>query len=484
MNRPVRHYSALVLGWLLAMSLMLLGQNPKTANGFALFLIPLVLLGGVLEFSIGIVVTSVLAVASLVAGFWLHWLPQPAAVTALVAVGIASGLAALLSQDRDARLKAEAKERQPLEHELLRVERKGYQISRQIEGYKEKLDNLITLYQVAKKLSGTIKLESMLDEARVEVAQLFPQHFSDQSEEDARLAFYVPDDDSEDFLRVGLRGHEVSDEGFPDRLPAAEILAWLGDSYSAIRIKDMCADPRFRYLTQQSQLRSLVGIPLIMHDIVIGLMLLATAQPGSFTPTDFSQAETLGKQIVFALRKSLLYRKVQTLSFTDSQTGLYVHRYFQERLREELHRAERYRQHLSLIMLDLDHFKRVNDQHGHQAGDAVLVEAASRIQEMAGPTALAARYGGEEFAVLLPNTPLARAVVVAQGINSYLKATPIEAGGLKLTLTISAGVSVYPDHALSREVLITTADTALYQAKRDGRDLVKPYDESMGKRGA
>lgn len=482
MNRTVKHYSLLTLGWLLVASLMLLGQDPEVPNGFALLLLPLVILGGALEITAGIVVTSAMAAASLVAGFGLHWLPQPAAVTTLVAVSLAAGLAALAAQDREGRLKAETREREPLEHELLRVERKGYQIRRQIEGYKEKLDHLISLYAVAKKLSGTIKLDSMLDEARLEVARLFPQHFSAQSEEDARLVFYVPDEESGDFMRMGLRGHEVSDEGFPDQVPAAEILDWLGESYSAIRIKDMRQDPRFRYLTQQSQFRSLLAIPLIMHDIVIGLMLLATSQPGSFTPTDFTQAETLGKQIVFALRKSLLYRKVQTLSFTDSQTGLYVHRYFHERLREEIHRAERYRQHLSLIMLDLDHFKRVNDQHGHQVGDAVLAEAASRIQEMAGPTSLVARYGGEEFAVLLPNTPLAKAAVIAQSINTYLKATPIDAGELKLTLTISAGVSSYPEHALSREALIGAADMALYQAKNDGRDLVRFFQEGYPKK--
>lgn len=482
MNRTVRHYSALALGWLLVASLMLLGQNPEAPNGFALLLIPLVIVGGALEFTAGIVAASLLAAAALVVGFSLRWLPQSAAITTLVAVSLAAGLMAMITQDREARLKAEAREQEPLEHELLRVERKGYQIRRQIEGYKEKLDHLIALYEVAKKLSGTIKLDNLLDEARLEVAQLFPQHFAAQSEEDARLVFYVPDEESGDFLRMGLRGHEISDEGFPDQVPASEILGWLGESYSAIRIKDMRADPRFHFLTHQSQFRSLLAIPLVMHDIVIGLMMLATVQPGSFSPTDFTQAETLGKQIVFALRKSLLYRKVQTLSFTDSQTGLYVHRHFQERLREEMHRAERYRQHLSLIMLDLDHFKNVNDQYGHQVGDAVLAEAASRIQELAGPTALVARYGGEEFAVLLPNTPLAKAAVVAQGINDYLKATPIDAGEQKLTLTISAGVSSYPEHALSREALIGAADAALYQAKKDGRDLVRFFQEGYPKK--
>jgi hypothetical protein len=230
MNRTVKHYSILILGWLLVVSLMLLGQNPEDANGFALLLLPFVILGGALEFTAGILVTSVLAAASLVAGFGLHWLPQTAAVTTLVAVSLAAGLAALLTQDREGRLKAETREREPLEHELLRVERKGFQIHRQIEGYREKLDHLIALYEVAKKLSGTIKLDSMLDEARLEVAQFFPQHFSTQSEEDARLVFYVPDEESGDFLRMGLRGHEVSDEGFPDQVPAAEILSWLGES--------------------------------------------------------------------------------------------------------------------------------------------------------------------------------------------------------------------------------------------------------------
>lgn len=482
MNRKVKHYSVLALGYLLVVSLMIMGQESEVSASYVLLLLPLILLAGTLEFTIGALLLAVASALALVTGHLLQWLPQSGAVAGIISVGLMTGFVALISQDRDVRIKAETQIREPKAHELLKVERKAFMIRRQIEGYKERLDGLIKLYQVAKKLSGVIKLETMLDEARLEVAQLLAQHFSANSDEDARLAFYIPGEESSDFLRVGLRGHEISDEGFPDQLPVLELKRWLGDSFGAVRIKDLASDPRFEEFSRNSHFRSLLAIPLVVHDIVIGLMLLGTSQPGSFSPADFTQAEVLGKQIVFALRKALLYRKVQTLSFTDSQTGLYVHRYFQERLREEVHRAERYHHHLALIMLDLDHFKRVNDEHGHQVGDAVLVEVAARIQEMAGTTALVARYGGEEFAVLLPNTTEARATLVAQSINTFLKATPVDVGGLKLTITISAGVSTYPESALSRDSLIATADAALYQAKNDGRDLVRVFKEDSPKK--
>jgi diguanylate cyclase (GGDEF)-like protein len=211
---------------------------------------------------------------------------------------------------------------------------------------------------------------------------------------------------------------------------------------------------------------------LVIHEILIGVMVLGSDRENAFSPADFNQAGILAKQIVFALRKALLYRKVQTLSITDNLTGLYVQRHFQDRFREELHRAERYRHYLSLILIDLDMFKRVNDEYGHPVGDAVLAETAARIREASGPVALVARYGGEEFAVLLPNAAKARALQVANNINSMLKATPIDIGGARLTVTLSAGVSTYPEDALTRETLVTAADTALYDAKHNGRDLV------------
>ncbi|MCK5241464.1 sensor domain-containing diguanylate cyclase [bacterium] len=476
MTRKQKHYGVLIAGYILVLSLMLLSQGAEVIGKFSLLLLPLVLLAGILEENFGAMVFTVLATFAIVGAYLIQWIPQAPAVTQVVCLGCLYGVVALYNKDRDLGYKLFRRRMDPKDKELLKVERKAFVIRRQIEGYNKRLKALIKLYEVAKKLSGILKLESMLDEARLEVAQVLPHHFSAQSDEDVRLAFYIPEEESSDFQRAETQEHEISDEGFPDVLQTENLRIWLGETFSSLRIKEMTSDPRFHSLCQAMPFRSMLIIPLVMHEIVIGIMALGSNQPGSFSPQDFKQTEVLGKQIVFALRKALLYRKVQTLSFTDSQTGLYVHRFFQDRLREELHRAERYHQPLSLIMLDMDHFKNINDKYGHQVGDAVLVESAARIKEMAGEIALVARYGGEEFAVLLPNTTKAGAEQVARSINTFLKSSPIDVGELKLNLTISGGVSMYPDDAYSREALITTADTALYQAKRNGRDLVRVYE--------
>ncbi|MFP2932058.1 diguanylate cyclase [Pyxidicoccus sp. 3LG] len=164
--------------------------------------------------------------------------------------------------------------------------------------------------------------------------------------------------------------------------------------------------------------------------------------------------------------------ELQRLSATDGLTGVHNHRHFQERLREEFRRAQRYDDALSLILLDLDHFKDVNDQYGHAAGDGVLREVAGALQRGVRETDLVARYGGEEFAVLLPRTHLTGALTVAERVRRELRALRLGVDGA-LRVTASLGVSSFPHRTvLSPEQLLLTADEALYQAKHEGRDRI------------
>lgn len=164
--------------------------------------------------------------------------------------------------------------------------------------------------------------------------------------------------------------------------------------------------------------------------------------------------------------------ELQKLSSTDGLTGVHNHRHFQERLRDEFRRAQRYDDALSLILLDLDHFKQVNDQYGHAAGDGVLREVAAALQRGVRETDLVARYGGEEFAVLLPRTHLTGALTVAERVRRELRALRLGAEGT-LRVTASLGVSSFPHRSvLTPEQLLLTADEALYRAKHEGRDRI------------
>lgn len=170
--------------------------------------------------------------------------------------------------------------------------------------------------------------------------------------------------------------------------------------------------------------------------------------------------------------------KLAERSLTDSLTGLRNRRFFDERLPEEFRRAQRYGDHLSLIMVDLDHFKSVNDRHGHQVGDVVLREAGALIRDSIRDPDICSRYGGEEFAVILPKTHLSGALAVAERVWKALAGKEYVVRGPsgspdRVHVTASLGVAFYPSREVtSAELLVATADRALYDAKAKGRNRV------------
>ena len=177
-----------------------------------------------------------------------------------------------------------------------------------------------------------------------------------------------------------------------------------------------------------------------------------------------------------------MQRKLEEQSITDALTGLKNRRFFDERLHEEFLRAQRYGDYLSLIMVDLDHFKDVNDRFGHLSGDAVLKESASLIRASLRDPDICARYGGEEFAVILPKTHMSGALAVAERIWRAIGAKEFPVGGNGTTpirsirVSASIGVAFYPSKDIvSNELLLRFADQALYEAKRQGRNNICLY---------
>jgi diguanylate cyclase (GGDEF)-like protein len=183
-----------------------------------------------------------------------------------------------------------------------------------------------------------------------------------------------------------------------------------------------------------------------------------------------------------ALDNALMLRRAEALSVTDELTQLYNSRYLNHVLRREAKRASRSGRPLSLVFLDLDGFKSVNDSHGHLAGSRALVEAAAVIRGSARETDVVARFGGDEFSIILPDTGADGAVAVGERVRDRIEAHPFLAGdGLSLRLTVSVGVATLPDVASSAEELMRAADMAMYQVKDSGKNgvqLARPTGES------
>lgn len=210
-----------------------------------------------------------------------------------------------------------------------------------------------------------------------------------------------------------------------------------------------------------------------------------------FLAKPFADAEVLARTTAMLrirqLQDQLREAKVlmEKLSIEDGLTRLYNHRHFQDELKREFARAERYNDPLSLIMMDLDHFKDVNDRHGHPFGDQVLREAAALVRGSVRDHDVCARYGGEEFAVLVPRTMMTGALAVAERIHRGMNQKVFggqppqaagEAGSVAVRVTASFGIASYPARDItSAEMLIRFADEALYRAKREGRNAICVY---------
>ena len=217
---------------------------------------------------------------------------------------------------------------------------------------------------------------------------------------------------------------------------------------------------------------TLLAVPLRSSTTVIGVLTLYDRADGElFDEADLSTLRTFTSQATVAVDNVVLHEEARRLSITDGLTGLWNYRYFTITIAKEIERAARFGRPLALLMMDLDHFKLVNDVYGHQRGDAVLVELAGRIRAQVRDVDTLARYGGEEFVVILPETDEEGAVQAAERIRSAVRRRPFaEPGETPLDVTVSVGVAVFPLHGSSSSALLRRADEALYTAKRAGRD--------------
>ncbi len=223
------------------------------------------------------------------------------------------------------------------------------------------------------------------------------------------------------------------------------------------------------YGGRRTDVRSFMCVPLVSKGKNIGVLMLNHSEPNAFEPDLLPLMRVLASYLAIAIENAEMFRLVKSLAEKDSLTLLYNHGSFHEKLAVELERANRYVRPMAVIILDLDHFKEINDRYGHTTGDRVLALVAGALGAHLRKTDIAARYGGDEFAVILPETDLTSAAVIAERIAEGISNVRLDIGGESVvSFTASVGYASCAHDAPGRGEILNTADRLMYESKRRG----------------
>jgi diguanylate cyclase (GGDEF)-like protein len=244
-------------------------------------------------------------------------------------------------------------------------------------------------------------------------------------------------------------------------------------SGSPIVITDTLSDPNWVNLPGMERTRSYLGVPIFVKGKIMGYINVESSQPHDYTNTHGKRLMVFADQAAVAIENSRMFEKLEQMAVVDTLTGLYSRRHFSDLGGKEIERARRYGNPLSLLMIDLDHFKSFNDTLGHAVGDQILVEVANIIGTTLRKIDIPGRLGGEEFAVLLPETNQQNGMLVAERLRQAITRLRIPIKDAVIdNVTASFGLSTLCDGHVDLQSLITSADMAMYKAKENGRNMV------------
>lgn len=255
------------------------------------------------------------------------------------------------------------------------------------------------------------------------------------------------------------------------------LAGWVAKTGQAVVVPDTSKDSRFFAKVDEKtkmETRSIVAVPVRFRDHCLGVIeLINCVGPEGFSKRDLVLLEALADYAAIAIENARHVQRIHELTITDDCTSLYNARHLNFMLDTEIYRSHRYAFEFSLIFIDLDHFKSVNDTHGHLMGSKLLSEIGSAIKEKCRLIDLAFRYGGDEFVVLLPQTSKENALGVAHRLHKLIRETIwLKEANINAQLTASVGVASYPTDSRTKAELLHLADEAMYLVKNTSRDCV------------
>ncbi len=329
-----------------------------------------------------------------------------------------------------------------------------------------KVKELTVFHEVGKALTSTLDLNRVLETIMHQISSFFhPDTWS----------LLMVDSDANE-LRFEIAVGEAAEKLRDIRLKIGEgIAGWVALNNQPVYVQDASKDTRFsNRIDDMTQIKthSIACIPVRGREGVLGVIeLINCPQPLRFEEEDLFLLQALADYAAIAIENARHVQKIHELTITDDCTKLFNARHLYNVLDAEIHRSTRYNYEFSLVFIDMDHFKDVNDVHGHLVGSKLLAELGQAIQQHLRLIDIAFRYGGDEFVIMLPQTPKGAAINVAKRLRNLItKRTYLKEEGINLRLTASFGLASFPVDATDKAQLISLADTAMYEVKKECRD--------------